>query len=876
MAKDTRGDFYPVPIVDQGTRPGAITRLITFIVVLTGAAIVFGIFRDRLGDPFLLGMLGVLAMTGVGFLFAAAIGFVQIASKSTTDELSKSFIDSMAQGLIVTDGKARVIYANRAYADMTGATSASDLRTVESLLSDAPEAADTIYRLASGLRDGQPGSGEFRMARSIKPGVDGGPRWYRAQARTFKVPGERQPLSAWQLADISRERAEQERFFLDLQQAIDHLDHAPAGFFAADAENRITYLNATLAEWLGIDLTGFTSGEVTLDGVVAGDGMALIRSVKADPGTTRNAVIDLDLAMSTGQALPVRFLHRVTANRDGSSGPTRTIVLNRTQGEDSSADLRASENRFTRFFNSTPMAIAGVDQQGRIVRTNAPFFSLFSSIVDRDAIDRHVRFESMIHERDRAAFALALEKARRRQAEIDTIDTVLPNNEERHVRLYVNAVADGPGSEDAEEAAIVYAVEMTEQKALEGQMAQSQKMQAVGQLAGGIAHDFNNVLTAIIMASDLLLTNHRPSDPSFPDIMNIKQNANRAASLVRQLLAFSRKQTLRPEVLNLTDVLADLRMLLARLVGNNVKLKVDHGRDLWPVKVDISQFEQVVVNLAVNARDAMPSGGMLTVRTRNVTADESRSFSYHRELETGDFVLVEVEDTGTGIAPAVLKKIFEPFFTTKEVGKGTGLGLSMVYGIIKQTGGFIFCDSEVGKGTVFRIFLPRHIPEIRAVAPGAAAQPEAADGAQPPSGNGAAVAAPPKPNDASRDLSGSATVLLVEDEDAVRMGGMRALTSRGYTVHEASSGVEALEIYRELEGRIDIVVSDVVMPEMDGPTLLGELRKIDPNIKFIFVSGYAEDAFARNLPAEAKFGFLPKPFSLKQLATVVKEVLESE
>ncbi|RUW84901.1 hybrid sensor histidine kinase/response regulator, partial [Mesorhizobium sp. M8A.F.Ca.ET.023.01.1.1] len=224
-------------------------------------------------------------------------------------------------------------------------------------------------------------------------------------------------------------------------------------------------------------------------------------------------------------------------------------------------------------------------------------------------------------------------------------------------------------------------------------------------------------------------------------------------------------QTLRPEVLNLTDVLADLRMLLARLVGNDIKLKVDHGRDLWPVKVDIGQFEQVVVNLAVNARDAMPAGGDLTVRTRNVTAEESKTFPY-RELAAADYVVVEVEDTGSGIAPDVLKKIFEPFFTTKEVGKGTGLGLSMVYGIIKQTGGFIFCDSEVGKGSTFRIFLPRHIAEAKK-----AAEPGEAPAA-------AAV----KLADSIKDLSGSATVLLVEDEDAVRMGGMRALTSRGYTV----------------------------------------------------------------------------------------------
>ena len=863
MAKDTSSDFYPVPIVDKGHRLGAIARLIIFIVVLLAFAAVFSIFKEQLGDPFLLGLLGVLAMIGVGYLFATAVGFIQIASRSPAESLSRAFVDTMGQGLLVTDHKGRVIYANRAYADMTGASNASNLKTVESLLSDVPEASSIVYRLGSGLRDGERGTGEFRLSQALRPGAAAGARWYRLSARPFKSPDHRTPLSAWQLSDISQERAEQERFFLDLQQAIDHLDHAPAGFLAADPDSRITYVNATLAEWLGIDLASFTPGALSLDEVVAGDGMALVRSVKADPGTTRNAVIDLDLSTVSGTALPVRCMHRVSANKDGVPGASRTIVLNRTQGEDASTELRASEIRFTRFFNSTPMAIAGVDQSGRIVRTNAPFLSLFSSVVDSDAVDRKIRLDTVIHERDRAAFATALERAHQRQASIPPIDTVLPDNEERHMRFYVNAIAEGSDGDGAEEAAIVYAVETTEQKALENQMAQSQKMQAVGQLAGGIAHDFNNVLTAIIMASDLLLSNHRPSDPSFPDIMNIKQNANRAASLVRQLLAFSRKQTLRPEVLNLTDVLADIRMLLARLVGSDIRLKIEHGRDLWQVKVDLGQFEQVVVNLAVNARDAMPAGGDLTIRTRNVETGEAQAFNY-REFTPGEFVLVEVEDTGSGIAPDVLKKIFEPFFTTKEVGKGTGLGLSMVYGIIKQTGGYIFCESEVGEGTVFRIFLPRHVAQV---AP------------QPALGTEAGEAKPveaPRPPEPSKDLSGSATVLLVEDEDAVRMGGVRALTSRGYKVHEASSGVEALEVFEALDGKIDLVVSDVVMPEMDGPTLLGELRKRQPGIKFVFVSGYAEDAFARNLPADAQFGFLPKPFSLKQLATVVKDVLETE
>lgn len=859
MARKPGVDFQTVPIIDEGTRIGPTTRLIIFAIILLGAAVFFALFRDWLGDQFLLGLLGVLAMIGTGFLFAAAIGFIQVAPSSAADELAKSFVDSMAQGLVITDQKGRIVYANAAYADLTGATSANDIKTVEGMLLDKSEAAATLVRLGNALRDGHQAEGEFRLSKSIRPGAADGACWYRTRARAFMLPGHRNPFHAWQISDISDERAEQERYFLDLQKAIDHLDHAPAGFVSADPEGRVTYLNATLADWLGVDLANFTPASLRLSEIVAGDGMALIHAVKAEPGKTRDVVIDLDLATRKGEVLPVRFMQRASANRDGTPGPSRTIVLNRSHGTEAAGEDSGSEVRFTRFFNSTPMAIAGVDSEGRILRTNAPFLSLFASVVDQHAVDRGVRLEGVIHERDRAAFNAALERARQRQANIEPIDTVFPDNDERHMRFYVNAIADEAG--EGEEAAIVYAVETTEQKALEAQMAQSQKMQAVGQLAGGIAHDFNNVLTAIIMASDLLLTNHRPSDPSFQDIMNIKQNANRAASLVRQLLAFSRRQTMRPEVLNLTDVLADLRMLLARLVGNDITMNIEHGRDLWPVRADIGQFEQVIVNLAVNARDAMPEGGELTIRTRNVEEAECEGLG-HRELARADYVLVEVEDTGTGIDPDVIRKVFEPFFTTKEVGKGTGLGLSMVYGIIKQTGGFIFCDSELGKGTVFRIFLPRH--EVEAVAEIDADAPAQAVAEQKP------VA------EAKKDLSGSATVLLVEDEDAVRMGNVRALASRGYTVHEASSGVEALEVYNELGGKVDIVVSDVVMPEMDGPTLLKELRKLQPDIRFIFVSGYAEDAFAKSLPADAKFGFLPKPFSLKQLATTVKDMLDRE
>jgi two-component system cell cycle sensor histidine kinase/response regulator CckA len=342
--------------------------------------------------------------------------------------------------------------------------------------------------------------------------------------------------------------------------------------------------------------------------------------------------------------------------------------------------------------------------------------------------------------------------------------------------------------------------------------------------------------------------------------MQIKQNATRAATLVRQLLAFSRRQTLRPQVLDLGDALSDLTMLLRRLIGEKVKLDLVHGRDLWPVKVDVSQFEQVIVNLAVNARDAMPDGGKLTVKTANLGAAESGELAY-KGMPAADYVRIDISDTGTGIPADIREKIFEPFFSTKEVGKGTGLGLSTVYGIVKQTGGFIYVDSEEGKGTSFHIFLPRHHAEQEA---------QVETPAETHTANGAAKETAPEPK---RDFTGQGTILLVEDEEGLRSLNARGLRSRGYTVVEASNGVEAMEALEEKNGAVDLVVSDVVMPEMDGPTLLKEMRGRNPDLKIIFVSGYAEDAFEKSLPENEQFAFLPKPFTLAQLVAAVKETM---
>ncbi|WP_290749345.1 ATP-binding protein [Amaricoccus sp.] len=388
----------------------------------------------------------------------------------------------------------------------------------------------------------------------------------------------------------------------------------------------------------------------------------------------------------------------------------------------------------------------------------------------------------------------------------------------------------------------------TELKTLEAQFVQSQKMQAVGQLAGGVAHDFNNLLTAINGHCDLLLMRHDVADVEHGDLMQIRQNANRAAALVRQLLAFSRKQTLRPTIINLQDTLSELTHLLNRLLTDKVTLRISHGPDLWPVRVDERQIEQVIMNLVVNARDAMPRGGEVRIATRNLRLEQD----LHRDRAVvlpGDYVVIEVADSGTGIPEGKLNKIFEPFYTTKQVGEGTGLGLSTAYGIVKQTGGFIFADSPPGQGAVFTIYLPAYDK----VEPAAAPEPE-----------------PRRP----RDLTGRGLVLLVEDEDPVRSFAARALRLRGYTVLEAGSGEAALEILADPGLHVDIMLSDVIMPGLDGPAWVREAQKARPGTKVIFMSGYAEDAFVGGDSGVPGAGFMPKPFTLNELTQRVKETLE--
>jgi len=556
-------------------------------------------------------------------------------------------------------------------------------------------------------------------------------------------------------------------------------------------------------------------------------------------------------AREGGKGTPVRLVHLPVADPDGiaNTDPARTSSLFLLiDNQHSVGDIRAGLPQIEALLSRLPLGLAMTDRDGRFLFANAAFLRAAGH---EDTIPPPYPADLVIKE-DKGALVDAVRRYAQGQATAGDVAVRLRASPEEPVSLSlagVRGLGDG--------AVLLSLKDSSEETRLKREIAQATKMQAVGQLAGGVAHDFNNVLTAIIGYCDLMLMRHTPGDSDYDDIQQIKANSNRAASLTRQLLAFSRQQTLRPQVLQLPDVVAEVSALLKRLIGERITLDVTHDRDLGFVRADPTQLEQVLLNLAVNARDAINdklaassgkgAAGVVKLMTRRVTAADVRAMK-SEILPIGDYTALMVEDNGHGIKPNQIGKIFEPFFTTKEKGKGTGLGLSTVYGIVKQSGGFIFAESEVGKFTRFSIYLPVHHPDAA----------EMAQAAKP-------VAAEPK-----REWSGGGKVLLVEDEDTVRAVAERALVRQGFEVTTASDGEEGLEAIGR--GEFDVVVSDVVMPTMDGPAMAREIRALKPDLPFLFMSGYAEEQLRREIDIP-NMHFLAKPFSVQQICEAVEMVL---
>ena len=772
---------------------------------------------------------------GCAFVLSAGIAFIVQRvfyvrnRKDRLLELLSEVIEGSRGARLITDGRDRSIYANQKFQQMCKDIGVPSIETLSKIFEHDEETLNHFRLLADQAYRGLTDSIE------LKGRQDEDDVWYQVTA---------QPVSGWsgyihwRVDDISSRREADRAIREEREKLIDFTDNAPVGFFSADENGRFVFVNATLARWLGDGIQNIlregrlhtyiqnVPDDAAPYDVVAGGGAKQIAEVtmKGTGGRT--------FAASISQAV---------VDEGGGIVRTRGVVHDLTAERAMRQALQASEDRFQKFFEEAPLGIAMVGPEGAIDDCNPLLANMLG--FDMEKIEGRP-FESIIDEADRRIVIDALDRIEKGQDMRAPMEiSLMGQGQNVAVQMYARRFE---GSDNI----VLHFTDMTEQKKLEEQFVQSQKMQAIGQLAGGIAHDFNNLLTAMIGFCDLLLLRHKAGDPSFSDIMQIKQNANRAANLVRQLLAFSRQQTLRPKVQDFSDILTELSHLMRRLLGANVELEVIHGSDLGLVKVDVGQMEQVLINLAVNARDAMDGGGQLTITTSNFDNDKVKECRGD-DMPAGHWVSIAVTDTGSGITAQNLNRIFEPFFTTKDVGQGTGLGLATVYGIIRQTGGYLDVNSVVGKGTTFTLYLPR------------LSESEEED----------YVEEDVVIEDEAQDLTGTARIMLVEDEAAVRTFSSRALVNKGYEVLEAENGEDALSVLGNEENKyLDLLVTDVIMPNMDGPTLAQRMRQDSPNLKIIFISGYTEEKLKEHMGEN--IWFLPKPFTLQQLAAKVKEALD--
>ena len=789
-----------------------------------------------LGMPAML-LLGGMALVGLFGLMSL------LSSKQSTEKIdrrrsardgsySEAFFKNSESMIIVEDGK--VIHANEAYlalAQHIGAMGVSESAPSVDRLFNAgsKETASAIFRLHHMHAD-TPSAEEVIDTLD----ADGQLNRYRIHVTNLK------PQQLWQITDVTQESHGEESVLVG----------APVGLFSVTREGKIIATNSVLDRWLGGE------GNIRPDYLreFIEDADALLES-PATPGR----VVRTDTRLITRKGVVTPSIMVGTWNELDSGDMVASVALygHSSLGVQKAAvalpktDVPLAANDKATGFSSAPVAILHLEGStlGKaIVKSANPAFERMSGGLSWTGLP----FSDVFTPNDTEHRFLALTAL---ECDADKpFDATLAGANGLHVSVYI--VPDP----EVETSAWAYLVDISARKSLEDQLVQSQKMQAIGQLAAGVAHDFNNLLTAIRLNTDELLQRHPVGDPSYPELQNINTTGIRAAALVKKLLAFSRKQTRRMELLSVTDTLSEMIVTLKQTLGERAKLNVVHGRGLPPVRADKSQIDTVLMNLCVNARDAMEEqgGGTITIssllKSRHAIDDSNVALAL-KSIPGDDFIIIEVSDTGTGMTDEVKAKIFEPFFTTKEVGKGTGLGLATVYGIVQQSGGHLTVDSDLGVGTTFRIYLP-------------AADPSEAE---------EEVIKAPVAVKKPADLTGQGNILFVEDEASVRLIAAKSLRKKGYKVIEAEDGEEAFELLEEADEPFDLMISDVVMPGMDGPTLLKKGRDMLGEARIVFISGYAEEEFSELLSEEPDVTFLPKPFTLAQLAEKVKaEIGESD
>ena len=777
---------------------------------------------------------GDLALTAAILAYGVMGGFILFYIKDTLDRKRRSvktlqeIIDKSPAARLITDRNGDTVYYNRKFSDMMPGFQSPTLDNFAEVFSNARKMRSSLERIKERALGGEEGSLETTAI--INDVIS------TLQISAFPLTAPAHHVQ-WRFDNITEVRQLSQDLQNEREKLLDFTDKAPVGFFSVNEEGFFTFANSVFEKWLATEDNEIIESAKLHDFLFDVPEKAEPYEVFENEGDYQTG--ELSMMGKDGRIFKAAITHSIV-REDNGKVRTRSVVYDLSSEQQIEAALRETQDSFVRLFEEAPVGICLLARDGAIDAANHSFTAYFNK---KTPDVTHQLFTDFIAPADQDMVSKWIENLFSSKQKNATIEAHLNSQDETIVQIYGRKFRGG-------DSMVLHFIDLTEQKSLEQQFTQSQKMQAIGQLAGGVAHDFNNLLTAMIGFCDLLLLRHKPGHPSFSDLMQIKQNANRAANLVRQLLAFSRQQTLQPKVLDITEVLSEVSHLIRRLIGAQIQLNIEHNSsEPELIKVDQGQLEQVLINLAVNARDAMGGKGQLNIRTSISEIHEEVELANTNDiLPPGQWVKVEIEDNGSGIPDDIISRIFEPFFTTKELGSGTGLGLSTVHGIIHQTGGFLAVDTEVGRGTVFSIYIPQY-ERTEEDAP-----------------------KPVTEQKAEADLTGSAKILLVEDEDAVRSFSARALSNKGYEVIEAINGVDALDKLGDDKPALELIITDVVMPEMDGPTLIEKLREHYTDVKIIFMSGYTEDRLKEQFGERVHF--LPKPFTLKQLATKVKDVLE--
>lgn len=774
----------------------------------------------------------------------AAVAVAQTRAKT-------AWLDALGEPALISDRSGATLAANAAYADLSRVArrlgESSHVPSLDRVFSSHPGMSQPLFRLSKSVR-----AGESR--REVLPAIQVGETTATVQYEASVSPlGDNRAL--WRLRQVETTTTATS----SVDSRALYMEDAPVGFFSARRDGRVIYANQALRKLLGLpdELAG-----LRIEDILHSSGLRLMKQENRSGASQRAEVV---MRARDGVEVPATLI--TTWSGKGAEALTRSVVH-----VASAAD--AVSVRQTGGASAAAARPAGTDQlpspSGDMMFADAPFgvVRLEGESVDTAVmLDANRELMSISGGRaqpgsrfadlfvaDEGPAALA-EKLR--EALDKAVNLRLAGPDEKCADVFV--VLDRHGRPSA-----AYVIDVTDKVQMQQSLAAGQKLQAMGQLAGGVAHDFNNQLQGIIFNVNKLQVRHPPGDPTYAELKSIYEFAARGAELVRTMLAWSRKQVFRQEVFDVSDFVSESYMFLRDIIDERIKLDIVHGRDLPPIRADRLQLDTALTNLCTNARDAMlekNGGGQLTIRTSKADASVARADNFNLVPE-GDYVLIEVIDDGAGIPPELMQKIFEPFFTTKDEGKGTGYGLATVYGIVKQSGGFIYPVSKVGRGTTFKVFLPAYDGELEPVesaeSPRELTPPPTAESAN--AGKGG-------------DLAGRGRILLVEDEDGVRGLAVQLLSSFGYQVMEAADGESALEIIKSNAGEIDILISDVVMPGMDGPALLEAARDYLGHARVVFISGYTERDMTQAVDKGRAVSFMPKPFTLRQLGERVKQEL---